>query len=68
MHPLVFFAIATQERDERRRDDALIWRNARAAAVSPAAVERDSRWAAAISRLSRSSIDAQCCDKAQVTA
>jgi hypothetical protein len=47
MHPLVFFAIAEQERAQRARDNTLIWRNARATVV---ARRRDARWAAAIAR------------------
>jgi hypothetical protein len=50
MHPLMFFAIAAQERDERARDSALVWRNAHARDVSPSAQRRDARWAAAIAR------------------
>jgi hypothetical protein len=66
MHPLVLFAIAAQERRERQRDDELIWRNARASHASPAAVERDRRWAAAITRFARTK-PAEC-DGAQATA
>ena len=53
MHPLVFFAIDSQDRARRHGEDLLIWRNARANRVPPQAVERDSRWAAAVGRLAK---------------
>jgi hypothetical protein len=51
MHPLVFFAIDSQDRARRDREDRVIWRNQRAAHASKAAVERDSRWARAVARI-----------------
>ena len=53
MHPLVFFAIDSQDRARRHDENLLIWRNARAHQVPPEAVERDSRWARAVARLAR---------------
>lgn len=70
MHPLVIFAVADLERSQRTRENELIWRNARASSVPPAAVERDGRWARAIARWAADEREAaaDCCPTAGATA